>query len=178
MTRYEQGFMNKCAEYGVDGQTARQMLKVAWPWSSKKDDSIYLDKVPHESSDTFLPSLGKKPKYHSLATAFQKSMKPNTVGQLLLTLDDKDPNILKEYTVATDAPDSWSESDEWKLIAHGVDTMRKNKIKRLLIAMTNSGKNSSPYRVWTGDVVSPKSKMDDGNDISSLFFNGEGIRLN
>jgi hypothetical protein len=31
MTRYEQGFMSKCAEYGVDEFTAQKLLKAAMP---------------------------------------------------------------------------------------------------------------------------------------------------
>lgn len=35
MTAYEQGFLTKCAEYGVDDGTASEMLKQAFLWSHK-----------------------------------------------------------------------------------------------------------------------------------------------
>jgi len=175
MTPYEQGFLTKCAERGIDG---RSMLKQALFGFGKKP--TYLDDVDHISGVTGYEVLGKNHPYSGLAESLSKAVRPGTMGQLLLTLDDKNPNLLTEYTVASDAPDSWSDADEWKLIGQGYKEMRKRKVKRLLMAITNEGHSNYPYRVWTGDVVAPKSRFRDGKhdyDISSLFWNGDPIQV-
>ena len=41
MTRYEQGFMNKCAEYGVDGRVLLEKLAVGTPRISGAAGTYY-----------------------------------------------------------------------------------------------------------------------------------------
>jgi len=72
MTRYEQGFMNKCAEYGVDGRVflektakSRALARLISRLSPKVVDKVYsaADAIPRPS---LLQRLFTKPKFRAL----------------------------------------------------------------------------------------------------------------
>ena len=114
--------------------------------------------------------------YEDLANYFASTVKPGTRGHLLFMLDKKKPSHMREWTIASDPIKGYNDSDEWTMIAHGADLMRKIRDKALLIALerAKNGKYFN-YSVYTGNQIKPTAILPDGTKIDNMFFNSPAM---
>lgn len=147
-------------------------------------NDISLSRFRSDLDDAFITSVGMSERdmdeiapWRKAARMLAAATKPGTSSQLLVTFDRKRPEMMTEWTVASDAPKSWKGSDEWRLIAGAGGDMQRRKVRELLMLLTRKKGGGYVYQYATGDGIRPGATVN-GNDISGLFIGSEPFKFN
>lgn len=170
MTPYEHGFMNKCAEYGVD---AGALLKYAegpvkWDLTSNNGKPLALDK-PMRDLGRFMVDFNTKPQTANLL------MKLNDKGDIAEEFSDSIPiHDTDEYD-----PKDLTQNQLrlfWKAKRDIIRAMRKDKIKQVLLqiqARRVRGEDGAtyPYSQWRGTTNFDKKSImyENGGTIENAY---------
>ena len=181
MTRYEKGFIEKCAEYGVDG---RYLVKAALFGLGNNKEVKWYDGDGIKSINEVADGIG--------GDIIARYNKNPSQALWMMQFSDKNPNVVDQYTDVTPFGDKQTndltEEQRYyikyykqKLAA----AMRKEKLKRILLQVVaerkdigdpNKYKATVDYRYAVDDDVKPDRRVD-GVNIGPMWQNLPPIDL-